>query len=124
MRNTKKIFISYGRDKDHPEHVLLVQKIKSDLEQNGFTAFMDIDRLETSKDWEIQLETDIEACDFALFCATPYSARRPDGYCLNELSYALYKRKTIIPIMLDQIMLPLSICRLQYIDFQDYNTRY
>jgi len=54
------------------------------------------------------------------FFVTPYSVRRADGYSLNELSYALYQKKIIIPIMIDFVEPPLSICRIQYLDFQKF----
>ena len=114
----KTIFISYGRDEQNPHHVQLVKQVKSDLEQEGYTVLMDIERLKVGDDWQHKLESDIAISDWILFFITPYSARRPDGYCLNELSYALYKQKTIMPIMLDFIEPPLSICRIQYLDLQ------
>ena len=49
---------------------------------------------------------------------TPYSARRPDGYCLNELAMALFYKKDILPVMLKFCIPPLSIARKQFLDFQ------
>ena len=37
---------------------------------------------------------------FVVFLMTPHSARRPDGYCLNELAFALSRRIPIVPVML------------------------
>ncbi len=114
----KTIFISYGRDEQNLHHVELVKRVKSDLEEVGFTVLMDLERLHTGEDWQLKLENDIAISEWVLFFITPYSARRPDGYCLNELSYALYKKKSIAPIMINFIEPPLSICRIQYLDLQ------
>ncbi len=116
--NKKTIFISYGRDENHPEDVELIKRIKSDLE-NEFNLLMDIDRLKGPDDWENKLSDDLDASDWVVFFITPFSARRPNGYCLNEIAYALWKKKNIAPVMLTQEVPPLSICRLQYLDIQD-----
>jgi len=50
---------------------------------------------------------------------TPHSVRRPDGYCLNEITKAIFKNITIIPIMVVPSEPPLSICRIQWLDMQD-----
>lgn len=110
-----KIFISYG----HDEYVKIVKKIKHDLERLGFLIKIDFEDLKATDDWEIKLEEAIKDSEEILFFITPHSTRRPDGYCLNELSFAIYHNKTIIPIMLKYCVPPLSICRLQWIDAQD-----
>lgn len=114
----KTIFISYGRDANKPEDVDLVKKIKQDLEKRGFKVLIDEEQLRISSDWEHKLEAMIKDSDWMLFFITPYSARRPEGYCLNELAMSLAYKKPIAPIMIDYIVPPLSICRLQYLDLQ------
>ncbi|MBM4025289.1 MAG: NUDIX domain-containing protein [Planctomycetes bacterium] len=54
-----------------------------------------------------------------LFLMTPHSVRRPDGFCLNELAWALNRRLHVVPVMLVWCEPPLSICRLQWLDMQD-----
>ena len=80
---------------------------------------MDEEQLRLGVDWEITLEKMIEKSDMMLFFITPYSARRPDGYCLNELGRYIIDNKPIIPIMLKYFIPPLSICRLQYLDLEN-----
>ena len=115
----KKIFISYGRDLQNPQHVELVKKIKVSLENYGFIVLIDIEQLHVSSDWQVKIENMILEADWILYFITPYSARRPDGYCHNELTYSLYANKPIAPLMVKTELLPLSICRIQYIDFED-----
>lgn len=50
---------------------------------------------------------------------TPHSVRRPDGYCLNEITKALERQLTVIPVMVVQSEPPLSICRTQWLDMRD-----
>ncbi len=117
-QDKKTIFISYGRDTNNPQDVELVRKVKRDLEAEGFEVLMDEEQLRTSRDWETDLENMIKASEWMLFFITPYSARKPNGYCLNELSYSLNRGIPIAPIMVRLMEVPLSICRIQYLDLQ------
>jgi tetratricopeptide (TPR) repeat protein len=108
------IFISYGRQPK--KHVDLVERIKLDLEKNGFKIWIDKENLKSKEDWEIIIEEAIKSNDQIIYMMTDYSTRRPDGYCLNELSYALINKKSIIPVMIEMVTPPLSICRLQWVD--------
>lgn len=115
-RNT--IFISYGRDPDNPQDIDLVRKVKEDLENSGFRVLMDEEQLRTGSKWWIKLENMIDDSDWILYFLTPYSARRPDGFCLKELSWALDCNKQIAPVMLKYIKPPILISDLQYLDFK------
>ena len=118
----KKLFFSYGRDPHNPQHIDIVEKIKQQLVKEGFNVFMDVEQLRGGDDWEEKLEIQIRQSDSFVFFVTPYAARKPDGYCLNELAYALSLNKKIIPLMISFEPLPLSICRLQYIDLRNVQT--
>jgi energy-coupling factor transporter ATP-binding protein EcfA2 len=113
------IFLSYG----HDEHSDIVLKIKEYLEQQGYIVFIDSEQLHTGNDWEYKLEKAIQSSDKIIFFITPYSARRPDGYCLNELAMALFYKKEILPIMLKFCIPPLSIARKQFLDFQEIRNK-
>ena len=47
---------------------------------------IDEENLEIGNNWSYKLEVAISNAKYMLFFVTPYSARRPDGYCLNELA--------------------------------------
>ena len=114
----KTIFISYGRDTENPKDIELVKRVKNDLENAGFEVLIDEEQLRSGSDWEIKLENMIKESNWILFFITPYSARRPEGFCLNELAMSLAYKKPIVPIMVNYEVPPLSICRLQYLDLQ------
>jgi hypothetical protein len=113
---SKKIFFSYGHD-ENKEFVFKVARI---LERHGFEVFLDNNQLKAGKDWEYKLEQGIQSHDKMVFFITPHSARRPKGYCLNEISMAIHLDKDIIPVMLDYYVPPLSIIRLQFLDMQPF----
>lgn len=115
---THDIFISYGRDRENPDHIELVKRFKISLENEGFKVFIDEENLEIGNNWSYKLEVAISNAKYMLFFVTPYSARRPNGYCLNELAYALSSSVQVLPIMIKKETLPLSINRFQYLDLE------
>jgi len=116
-----KIFFSYGHDK----YSHLVKKIKEDLQlRYNLYIWFDSEELKAQYDWEHTIENAISESQKIIYFITKYSARRPDGYCLNELAFSIVNKKEIIPIMLEYITPPLSICRLQYLDAQHLIKKY
>ena len=120
MENLKKlrIFVSYG----HDEYMTFARNVAHELLSLGHEVWFDEDRLMPGGDWECYIEDGLdwvaEAADRGriLLIMTPYSVRRPDGYCLNEIAKALDNMLTIIPVMLVWTTPPLSIYRLQWLD--------
>src|SRR6266849_5821081 len=116
-----RIFLSYG----HDAYASLAVRIKSNLEQLGHEVWFDLERLKPGGDWERYIEEgfefaskDVESGRFLLLL-TPHSVRRPNGYCLNELARACSRQLAVIPLMLSTAEPPLSICRIQWLDFRD-----
>ena len=117
----RRIFLSYG----HDEYATLAEQLKKDLQERGHEVWFDLDRLKPGGDWEIYIEEGIEwVSEFpgrgcCVLLMTPHSVRRPDGYCLNEISRALERNLPIIPVMAVWSEPPLSICRIQWLDMRD-----
>jgi WD40 repeat protein/archaellum biogenesis ATPase FlaH len=117
----KYIFISYG----HDEHIELAKRLRDDLKVRGHFIWFDEQRLTPGSDWEIYIEEGLEKVaasgkdGLVLLLLTPYSVRRPDGYCLNEIARALARNINIIPLMVVDCEPPLSICRIQWLDMRD-----
>ncbi|HPB87584.1 MAG TPA: TIR domain-containing protein [Thermotogota bacterium] len=117
------IFLSYG----HDAYSVLAVRLKKDLEAQGYEVWYDLQRLKAGVDWEQYIEEGLEKASrmadqgFMLFLMTHHSARRPDGFCLNELAKACAEGiRSIIPVLVQYgSKPPLSICRLQYLDIQD-----
>jgi hypothetical protein len=116
-----RIFLSYG----HDEHRDLALRLKVDLEARGHEVWFDEERLRPGADWEAGIEAGLEwACaepdrGRLLLMMTPHAVRRPDGYCLNELSRALRRGLSIVPVMVAWCEPPLSIDRIQWLDLRD-----
>ncbi|HUL61908.1 MAG TPA: toll/interleukin-1 receptor domain-containing protein [Methanocella sp.] len=114
------IFLSYG----HDEHADLAVRLKEDLTARGHEVWFDLDRIKPGTDWERYIEDGLSWASKdkngrVILVMTPYSVRRPDGFCLNELARAILKNIKIIPIMLVWCEPPLNICRIQWLDMTD-----
>jgi len=111
-----KIFISYG----HDDHSDLAERIAKDLQKKGYDIWIDMEGIKISDSWETEIENGIKSSNWLIVLMTYHSMRRPDGYCLDEISYARYFSKPIMPIKIQNIAPPISIVRLQWIDMSDY----
>lgn len=54
-----------------------------------------------------------------ILLVTPESVGRPSGVCLNDISAAMSAGIGFVPLMVRQCEIPLSICRIQWLDMSD-----
>jgi len=99
----------------HDGYSDFIAKVKEDLKKYDINVWMDSVELRAKDDWEMAIEKGIEESDEIVYFITPYSARRPDGYCLNELAFSIAKAKQITPVMIEYVTPPLSITYEQFI---------
>ena len=111
--NDNNVFISYG----HNIHDKIVKKFAFDLRSFGFNVFLDVDYLKIG-DWEDIINQHILSCKYFLFLVSSRSISH-EGYCLNELCRAGESNSIIIPIKLDNSLIPLSINKYQYYSLMD-----
>jgi tetratricopeptide (TPR) repeat protein len=115
-----RIFLSYGRD----DKAFVAQEVKKRLEALGHEVWYDLERLQCGQDWEEYLDhglaraAEAGAAGRFVLLMTPHSVRRPDGFCLNELSRALQLNIGVYPVMVETCEPPLSICRIQWLDLR------
>jgi WD40 repeat protein len=115
-----KIFISYGRN-DAEE---LARKIASDLINLGHDIWLDKQQIRTGQHWEEKIENAILSHEIFISLLSPYAVRRPDGVCLDEISMARFHNRKIVPVMVAQCRPPLSIFRLDWVDFQEWTKEF
>ena len=112
----KNVFISYG----HIEYAkkaaeLLYEKLDS-YEHDGeklFRVFWDDESIQYGEDWQTSIVHALKETDYILFLACDYSVR-DESVCLDEITYFLElkkDKKNIIPIRLDDAILPFGIIR-------------
>lgn len=112
-----KIFISYGR-KDAED---LAIRISDDLAAIGHDVWLDKKQIITGKSWEDQVENAILSHEIFISLLSPHAVRRPDGVCLDEICMARFHNRKIIPVMVFNCRPPLSIYRLDWVDFQNWS---
>ena len=110
------VFISYG----HDEYSDLAFKIEEDLLKEGIIVWIDKKELRVGKDWGLKIEQGLLGTQIVISMLTPHSVGREDGFCRDEISYARTLGRKIIPIMVREVIPPISIHRIQWLDFQDW----
>jgi formylglycine-generating enzyme required for sulfatase activity len=112
------IFISYAK-KDTRELALALCDALTVLP--NVTAWVDRS-LKVGQAWELQIQTEIDKCDYFVVLYSPDINRHKAGqgasYVLTEIAYAQYElKKPIIPVMAQKTTPPLSLTTLHYIDY-------
>lgn len=112
-----RVFISYGHDK----HVAFARQLAKAFQELSYEVWFDEERLKSGVLWESYIEEGLKWAvaderGKMILIMTPHSVRRPEGFCLNELAYALDLHLPVLPIMLVWTTPPLSIYRYQWLD--------
>jgi len=106
-----KVFISYA----HTDKTF-VGNLASNLEKQGMKVWWDFDSLKGGQDWQKEIERGIKQCDYFLVVLTPEA--KLSEWVGNEIEYALYTQKYIIPLRLKKCDIPIGLIKKQYIDFE------
>ena len=105
------VFISYSH-----KNTNFAKKLKGDLRRNGISVWID-ERLKAADEaWLKQLAVAIQKQDYFLYLITPDS--EVSKYCEWELNTAQSFNKTIVPLMVKNAVMPITISGLQFIDFR------
>lgn len=133
------LFLSYGRkDAD-----TLAARLLRDLPAHGYRPWRDTRELRPGPAWEEQIERAIQGSRVFLALLSPHSVRHQfaaptqqqqgsapasvaiveidDSVCLDEIAYArFFERVPIVPAMVAPCRPPLSLSRLEYVDFSGW----
>jgi hypothetical protein len=121
--NTSRVFIAYAK-----EDRQMAERLATELEDHGLTAWIDHRKLLPGQNWPRRIEDAIAGCDFFLACFSTKSVGKKGGF-QAELRCALDCAARIplddvflIPVRLDNCRLPVRIQReTQYVDlFPDW----
>jgi hypothetical protein len=121
LAHKRRVFLGYG----HDEHAYFARRLHGDLERAGYDVWFDLKKLTGGTDWEKFIEDGMEwVSEYPgegrhILLMTPYSVRRPDGFCLNEISRAIQRGIPLIPVMIVTAEVPAPIRGLPWLDMRD-----
>jgi uncharacterized membrane protein YeaQ/YmgE (transglycosylase-associated protein family) len=111
------IFISYSRE-DSEAALKLVRELKA----AGIAAWIDQLEIVTGDLWDVAVEEALRQSPCLLVLLSPTSVA--SKHVMDEVSYALDKKKTILPVVIERCEIPLPLRRLQFIDLTaDHDAR-
>lgn len=111
---THNVFLSYG----HDEHSELARRIAADLRLSGCSVWMDEREIQGGTAWEAKIENAIENADIVVALLTPHAVRRPGGVCRAEIAFARRCKRRIVPVLVRDCQVPLTLCDLHRLDFR------
>jgi tetratricopeptide (TPR) repeat protein len=119
-----KVFISYTR-----RDVSFATDIYWYLQNNGCNPWMDIYNLIPGQNWELEIDHNIKTADFFIACLSSNSVSKR-GYIQKELKEALSILEQIpegeiylIPIRIDDCMVPSTFASRQWLDWSATNSK-
>jgi hypothetical protein len=112
--NSSTAFVSYSRaDSD------FALKLAEDLHAAGASVWLDQIELEPGKPWDMEIQRALMICNRMLVILSPTSVNSTN--VLDEVSFALKKQKTVIPVLYQDCEIPLRLHRLQYVNLLNYD---
>jgi hypothetical protein len=110
-KQSKKLFISYSH-----RNKTFVKKLADHLVEQGNIVWWDFSSLKGGQEWAREIEKGINECHYFLVVLTPQAVA--SQWVRNEISFAMNKKKNVIPLLLKTCETPIDIVRKQHINFE------
>ena len=108
-------FFSYCRDDSS-----FVVRLAADLKEAGAKVWLDQLDIAPGQRWDRAIEEALMSCPSLIVILSPTSIESTN--VMDEVSFALEEKKTVIPVVYKDCVIPFRLRRLQYVDFkQDYD---
>lgn len=110
------VFISHSE-----QDSLIRERVRYSLMEKAITVWINRTDITTGTDFQEEINQGIEETDNVVWLMSPASLQ--SAYCRQELEYALYLNKRIIPLLIDDIDMedvPLGLRSLQFIDVRNH----
>ena len=106
------IFISYSH-----KDLSIVQPLAQLIRISGAAVFRDEDSIQPGKRWALVIAESLEACrTVVVFWSENASLSKAVE---DEYRTGIEKRKDVVPVLLDDTVLPLALSEYQWIDMRD-----
>jgi TonB family protein len=110
-----KAFFSYSREDSE-----FALRLARDLRASGASVWLDQLDIQAGERWDRAVESALSECSCLIVILSPSSIA--SNNVMDEVSYALEERRTVIPVLHRDCKIPFRLRRLQYIDCRlDYN---
>jgi photosystem II stability/assembly factor-like uncharacterized protein len=107
-------FFSYSREDSEFAH-----RLAGDLKAAGANVWLDQLDIQPGDQWDRTVEEALTNCPRMVVILSPASVNSTN--VMDEVSFALEERKTVIPVIHRDCMIPFRLRRVQHVDFrQDY----
>lgn len=110
------VFISHAREDGD-----FAELAKRFLEENGFDAWIDIDRLDAGYEWQQQIDDAIRRSVAVVVVVSPRSTG--SEYVTYEWGFAIGARVLVVPVVIELTKLHARLARLTYLDFTNRRAR-
>ena len=108
-------FFSYSREDSE-----FALRLAADLKAAGSDVWIDQIDIGPGELWDRKVEEALKSCPSVLVILSPASAN--SNNVLDEVSYALDQKKSLIPVLYKDCDIPFRLRRFQHLDFRsDYN---
>lgn len=102
-------FVSYSR-----ADLEFARRLAADLRNAGIEIWMD-ESIRPGVAWDQAIEAALERCSEVVVILSPSSVE--SQHVRNEIVYAVNAKKTIVPLLYQPCAIPLSLTRVNYLDF-------
>lgn len=103
-------FISYSRADSE-----FALELAKELRSSGFYIWLDQLDIPTGSRWDDEVEKALLECNIFMVILTPDSIA--SNNVKDEIGYAIDSNKRILPVLLENAVLPFRLRRFQYVDF-------
>jgi hypothetical protein len=109
------VFVSYKR-----EDYGFVHRLVEDLIARGVNIWLDQRQIQAGEHWDTEIQNALHDSQFFLVVLSASSVKSDN--VLDELSFALSKKRQIFPVLHTDCEVPFRLARIQRVDFRaDYN---
>lgn len=106
------LFLSYSRHNEEEAHKL------ANFLNKYHQVWFDKQDILAGDDWSLKIKQGIDRCDVFLFLVSTHSLG--STYCAYEVKLAIQGRKLVIPLMMENTLLPPYLAKLQWVFVDDF----
>jgi hypothetical protein len=111
VSDERRAFVSYSRDDSQ-----FALKLAADLRADGASVWIDQLDISPGAHWDRAIQEALNTSPIVLVVLSPSSVESTNVQ--DEVGFAIEERKTLIPILYRDCVMPMRLRRLQYLDFR------